>query len=195
MAYKQHSPFAIGIAILALIAACSPASWAASPKGWFLAGSEPTQYDSGIDALGYNDHPSAFLKAKESRVEGFGTLMQDFRADRYAGKRLRFSAFVRTEYAHWAGLWMRVDNDSKTVAFDNMQDRPIKGTTGWGKYEVVLDVPQNATSVSLGVLLNGTGTVWVSSAQFEIVGPDILPTNRTSRRVKPDEPINLGFED
>jgi len=43
---------------------------------------------------------------------GFGTLMQDFRADHYQGKRVRFSAFVKTEAAQdWAGLWMRVDKE------------------------------------------------------------------------------------
>lgn len=196
MAYRRRPPFAFSISILVLVAACSLASRAAAPKGWFLAGSKPTQYESGIDALGYNDRPSAFLKAKESRVEGFGTLMQDFRADRFEGKRVRFSAFVRTERAQdWAGLWMRVDNDSKPVAFDNMQDRPIKGTTDWKKYEVVLDVPQNATGISLGVLLNGTGSVWLSNAQFEIVGPSVLTTSGPSEQTKPNEPINLGFED
>src|SRR5450631_487339 len=41
---------------------------------------------------------------------GFGTLMQDFRADHYQGKRVRFSAFVKTEAAQdWAGQWKRVD--------------------------------------------------------------------------------------
>jgi hypothetical protein len=30
---------------------------------------------------------------------------------------------------------MRVDKEKDSVAFDNMQDRPINGTTGWQKYE------------------------------------------------------------
>jgi hypothetical protein len=195
MSHKGR-PALTGLRILALLAACSLALQAAAPKGWFVAGSKPTEYDSGIDTLAtFNGHPSAYLKAKVPSVEGFGTLMQDFRADHYVGKRVRFSAFVKTERAQdWVGLWMRIDSGSQELAFDNMQDRSIKGTTEWKKYDVVLDVPQNATGIFFGVLLSGTGTVWLSDAKFEIVGPDV-PTTNGAVRLKPDEPMNLGFQD
>jgi hypothetical protein len=44
--------------------------------------------------------------------------------------------------------------------YDNMQRRPIKGTTELAKYELVLFVPNEATSISYGVLLDGTGQIW-----------------------------------
>jgi hypothetical protein len=44
----------------------------------------------------------------------------------------------------------------------------IKRTTDWAKYEVVLYVPQ-ATSISYGVLLSGTGQIWFKDVNFEIV--------------------------
>jgi hypothetical protein len=196
MSYKGRPTLTMGLRLVVLLAACSLALQAAAPKGWFVAGSKPTEYESGIDTVAaYNGHPSAYLKAKVSSVEGFGTLMQDFRADHYLGKRVRFSAFVKTERAQdWAGLWMRVDKESKQLAFDNMQDRSIKGTTDWKQYDVVLDVPQNATGIFFGVLLSGTGTVWLSEAKFEIVGPNVLTTNGVAES-KQDEPMNLGFED
>jgi hypothetical protein len=196
MPYKGRSTLTAGLGILVLLAACSLALQAAAPKGWFVAGSKPAEYESGIDTVAaYDGHPSAYLRAKVSSVEGFGTLMQDFRADHYLGKRVRFSAFVKTERAQdWAGLWMRVDKESKQLAFDNMQDRSIKGTTDWKQYDVVLDVPQNATGIFFGVLLSGTGTVWLSEAKFEIVGPNVLTTNGVAQS-KQDEPMNLDFED
>jgi hypothetical protein len=120
--------------------------------------------------------------------------MQDFRADKYAGKRVRFSAFAKSDgVGDWAGLWMRVDKDKDSVAFDNMQDRAIKGTTGWQKYEVVLDVPQDATGIFFGVLLAGPGTVWLNSAKIEVVGLDVPTTGKSSKL--PDGPTNLNFED
>jgi hypothetical protein len=168
---------------------------AAAPKGWFIAGNKPAEYESGIDALAaYNGHPSAYLRAKTPIVQGFGTLMQDFRADHYLGKRVRFSAFVKTEGAQdWAGLWMRIDSGVKTVAFDNMHDRPVKGTTNWQKYDVVLDVAQDATGVSFGVLLSGSGVVWLNNAKFDVVGPTVLATDGDVVQ-KPEEPANLDFE-
>jgi hypothetical protein len=196
MSYKGRPTLTMGLRLVVLLAACSLALQAAAPKGWFVAGSKPTEYESGIDTVAaYNGHPSAYLKAKVSSVEGFGTLMQDFRADHYLGKRVRFSGFVKTERAQdWAGLWMRVDKESKQLAFDNMEDRSIKGTTDWKQYDVVLDVPQDATGIFFGVLLSGTGTVWLSEAKFEIVGPNVPTTNRVVQS-RQDEPVNLGFED
>ena len=60
---------------------------------------------------------------------------------------------------------MRVDDSPQTVEFDNMQDRPLKGTGGWKKFEVVLDVPQDASGIFFlrscffGVLLDNAGEV------------------------------------
>ena len=71
---------------------------------------------------------------------------------------------------------MRVDKGSAVVSFDNMADRPIKGTTAWQNYEVVLDVPQDATGVAFGILLNKSGSVWLNNVQFEDVGVDVPTT-------------------
>ncbi len=58
----------------------------------------------------------------------------------------------------WGGLWMRVDGrDRKITAFDNMQNRSIKGTTDWSTYSVVLDVSEEAVDVSFGTLMSGKG--------------------------------------
>ena len=191
---KGRPGFAIGLKSLALLAACSLALQAATPNGWFVAGNKPTEYQSGIDPLAaYNGHPSAYLRANMPSVEGFGTLMQDLRASHYLGKRVRFSAFVKTERAqYWAGLWMRVDNESKHVAFDNMHNRPITGSSDWKKYDVVLDVPQDATGISFGILLAGTGKVWLSNTKFDVVGSDVPVTSPGERKI-PDKPVNLEF--
>lgn len=72
-------------------------------------------------------------------------------------------------------------------------DRPITGSSDWKKYDVVLDVPQDATGMSFGVLRTGSGTVWLSGAKFEIVGPSVLTTDGDAVQ-NPDEPTNLDFE-
>ncbi len=178
---------------MAALGACSLLLQAAIPQGWLLAGGNPMDYESGIDKQTvHNNLPSAYLKAKKSTAEGFGTLMQDFRADKYLEKRVRLSAFAKTEgVQQWSGLWMRVDKGNTSVAFDNMQDRPIKGTSDWQRYEVVLDVPPDATGIAFGILLSGPGRVWLNSVKFEVVGPEVPPTGRGTRR---DEPTNLNFE-
>ena len=58
-----------------------------------------------------------------------------------------------------------------------MQNRPIKGTSDWTRYEIVLDVPQNAAAIAFGIRLRGKGQVWLDDVQFAIVGPDVPTTN------------------
>lgn len=167
------------------------------PKGWFLAGSKPALYESSVDNVNtYAGLPSAYLKSKSPEAqEGFGTLMQNFSADQYVGKRVRFGAFVKSEgVERWSGLWMRIDGKTgqQPLAFDNMQSRPIKGVTGWTEYEVVLDVPAGATGIFLGILLDGPGTVWMSNNKFDVVGTNVPSTDILT--AKAPGPTNLGFE-
>jgi hypothetical protein len=167
-----------------------------APQGWQLAGSNPAKYETGVDPqASYHGLPSAYLKSKLSATEGFGTLMQSFNAAQYLGKRVRLSATVKAEAVNdWAGLWLRVDEGPRLgVSFDNMQDRPIKGTTGWQNYQVVLDVPQDATAIALGILMSKSGTVWINSVNFETVGTDV-PTTRKTQTLFPEGPTNLNFK-
>ena len=160
------------------------------PPGWHLTGSQPQSYKTGADANG-----TAFLASNtDAKVTGFGTLMQAVQASEYAGKRIRFRATVRSEdVAGWAGLWMRVDQGSKMLAFDNMQTRPIRGTTGWATYEVVLNVPPDATSISFGVLLDSNGGIWLRGAEFGPVGSEV-PTTQVTMPQAPTQPVNLDFK-
>ena len=71
---------------------------AAAPLGWQLAGNKPTSYDTGTDSrVLHSNQRSAYLKSTEIVLQGFGTLMQDFTADKYAGQRVRFGAFVKSQ--------------------------------------------------------------------------------------------------
>ena len=179
-----------------LIASLSFALFAAAPPGWFLAGSALQSYDTGVDrTVTYAGLPSAYLKSKpQVKTDGFGTMMQSLQASDYKGKRIRFSAQVRAEsVTEWAGLWMRVDEGKQVSAFDNMQRRPIKGTTDWAPYAVVLDVAKSATGISFGITLAGTGSVWLSGVKFEVVD-DQTPVTGTPLPTVPAGPTNLDFE-
>ena len=75
---------------------------------------------------------------------------------------------------------MRVDGpeEGKSLRFDNMQSRPIKGTTDWHQYEVVLDVPSESVNIAFGILLYGKGQAWLSDVQFDEVGLEVAVTSR-----------------
>lgn len=168
------------------------------PSDWFKAGNSPKSYEMGIDkGVGKDSKNAGTIKSIETNIKGFGTLMQECHADKYLGKRVKMTGYVKSENViDWAGLWLRIDkaNSTEHLALDNMQDRAIKGTTEWTKYEIVLDVPENASLLAYGALLNGTGQIWFDNISFEIVGD----SEKTSAPIKKDripvEPRNLGFE-
>lgn len=177
-----------------VLVTCALAVHASVPRGWHLAGSKPAEFEAGVDASqAFQGHASAYLKSTETKVDGFGTLMQTIVADQYKGKRVRLSGLVKSEEVlGWAGLWMRVDQGTSIVAFDNMEDRAIKGTTGWQRYDVVLGVPKDATGISFGILLAGTGEVWLNSTKFDVVEME-TPVTKPNDGKLPDKPVNLDF--
>ena len=115
--------------LAAVMLSSTVASNGEPPKGWFAAGSHPKDYEMSLDRIGaHGGNACAYLKSVVAEPGGFGTLMQMFKADEYRGKRVRMSGYVKAKDAtDWAGLWMRVDGARKdeTLAFDNMEDRPI----------------------------------------------------------------------
>ena len=70
----------------------------------------------------------------------------------FRGHRVRLSAAGRTDNVGAAGIWLRVEGQLNgapaVLAFDNMLggERAVTGTTGWLTFEVVLDVPLDATA-------------------------------------------------
>jgi hypothetical protein len=169
------------------------------PGGWFAAGDNPADYDMGIDpTVAHGGKASGYIKPRASSPRGFGTLMQTFKGDDYRGKRVRMSGYVKAEkLAGWAGLWMRVDGpENKMLGFDNMQNRPIKGTVDWRKCDIVLDVPATSLDIAFGLLLAGKGQAWVDDIQFEVVSKDVATPNlEETTKEMPRQPQNLTFED
>lgn len=173
-------------------------SWARgeTPKGWFAAGSKPKEYTMSIDRdVTHGGKASAHLKSIVAKPGGFGTLMQTFKADAFRGKQIRLSGYARSkDVADWAGLWMRVDGPrGEALAFDNMQQRPIKATTDWTRHEIVLDVPAHAEQIACGLLLTGKGEAWMDDLKIEVV-KETATTAASSAKQVPEAPVNLDFE-
>ncbi|MBK7884691.1 MAG: hypothetical protein IPJ81_13585 [Chitinophagaceae bacterium] len=167
------------------------------PKGWFKAGSNPNDYEMGIDKnVQQNGTNAATIKSIKIGIDGFGTLMQTCLPDKFFGEKVKMSGYIKSkDVAEWAGFWLRVDqNDGdQPLAFDNMQDRAVKGTTDWKKYEIILDVPANATNIAYGALLSGEGQIWFDDIKFEIVDNATPVTGDAG--IPNSGPVNTDFEE
>lgn len=170
-----------------------------SIKGWMLSGSNPNNYQMGIDHnIVHGGKASGYLQSTTvMEKDEFATMMQQFKADNYRGKRIKLSCFVKSkDVQQFAGMWMRIDNQSGDVLqFDNMSNRPIVGTQEWNYCSIVLNVPKESASISFGVLIQGKGKVWVDQFAFNEVTDDTKTTNLELFPEMLDEPTNLAFEE
>jgi hypothetical protein len=168
------------------------------PAGWSVAGSSPQDYEFSQDSnTASSGHNSAVIAAKSGVVlKGFGTLMQTISAENYRNGRWRLSGYLKTSDATRAQMWMRVDGpDRRVVSFDNMDARPVTGTTGWTRYEIVLDVPADSVNIAFGFLLTQGGKVWGDNFRLEKVAAEVPVTSpATSATVLPKQPVNIDFE-
>ena len=174
-------------------------SKAQSIDNWFKTGSKAKSYEIGFDnSVVKTGKKSAYIESIDRKIKGFGTLMQSCDAKIYLGKRIKMTAYIKTENVKgWSGMWLRVDakdpNAPKRVlSFDNMHDRAIRGTNDWTKCEIALDVPFESGSLNFGVLLNSTGKVWFDKISFEVV--DNISTKPTKKEL-PEKPVNIDFEE
>ena len=148
-----------------------------------------------------------------------GTMNQAIRPDAFRGKRVRYSAMVKTDSiasAAGAGLWMRVDGPDvgQSLQFDNMFDRPIPSFTDWKRHEIVLDVPVESSYIIWGLIVNGPGKAWIDDVRIEVVdattpsthragserhpphdiSAEQIATTKRTRETAPLAPVNLKFE-
>lgn len=146
------------------------------PPPWFVSGDHATSYEAGIDNVETSSGKGAkFLRYVQGEDTGYGSLVQVISAQRYLGQRVRFRAMIKTrDVSNWAGLWMQVDATNRSnAAFYNSVDQPIKGTTRWQSRSVTLDVPEDATSISFGLINSGSGQVWIDELSFDVVGKEV----------------------
>lgn len=131
----------------------------------------------------------------------FGCLMQSVSAEAYRGRTLRLSAELKADRAGLGTIWMRIDGPSASgLRFDNMMERShegvLSGTTVWLDRSVVLDVPEDATSLHYGFFLRGLGQLRARAFRLEIVDPVVSVTGGTlarPERILPPAPVNLDF--
>jgi len=139
--------------------------------------------------------------------DAFGGIVQASQvADVLRGGRVAMRAWIRTENAESASLWLRIDAVDRILALDNMEHRSVSGTTGWSLYEIVMDVPDDATTLVYGVFLVGMGRMDVDNVHFLPVPVGTKSTTvYEENQLKPKQgytppriveivPANLDFE-
>ena len=170
-----------------------------SVPGWEQCPANPGACEYKLDtAVLHAGKASACIRTTPEFVRGGNGLTQSVSAETYQGKRVRFSGWLKTDDVQGDGarLDRAVDSaDRWGIARDNMGERPVKGTSGWQEYAIVLDVAKDAVTLRLGVWLMGPGRLWADTLKLEEVGPDVPVTGvRGEGWLSPKGPANLDCE-
>ena len=94
----------------------------------------------------------------------------------FKGKQIQLKGYLKTEQVAggYAGLWMRIDGSSGTLAFNNMAGQGPSGTTDWEEYSITLPYDNNnALEIYTGALLVGSGKMWMDDLRLYIDGKPV----------------------
>jgi len=131
---------------------------------------------------------------------GWTSATGTFPAAEARGKKLRLSLWIRTddvraigapaaaartepaaaEIGGWVGAWWRCDTNTSEMAFNNMHEQEIRGTTPWTRYEFSLEVPKDTHNIHFGLILAGDGAAWFDDIEVELDGVKFEDAQRFS---------------
>lgn len=134
---------------------------------WHLTGTFPQDYTYAIDAEAFSsDATSISIFSSKTEPRGNIMLQQTLSPHDYRGKRVRFSASIRSiDVKQQASLYISTGiglNEEK-------MKRTIYGTTEWTHYEVFLDIVNPNSYINFGLILQGQGQVRMTNAHFEVI--------------------------
>jgi len=125
-----------------------------------------TTHESGVATSGLQGRSSAFLRSTVADASVFATLRQTIKADTYRGKHLRFSGDIKVEHVEQqAGLYIRTNKQGERLRPEN----GVQGTHDWMRYEATIPVAEDALFIRFGLVLYGTGQIWLANAQLEVI--------------------------
>jgi hypothetical protein len=159
------------------------------PRKWLALGESNFELcDAGIDAVMLSAGQRNLSIACQVPVRAF--LRQAFVSAPWWGKRVRLSAWIKTENVvpregDFGPVGMAVSGARGAALYLATSDTigplyniVVTGTTDWTYHELVLDIPAGAAMpagakyLPMGLSLNGTGQVWVRDLKFEEVPRD-----------------------
>ena len=109
-----------------------------APHGW-VGGPRDTLFVD--DEIVHGGEWAGRIERDAGSERSFSTMTNSLPVE-VSGTTLELRGFLRLEgVVEWAGLWLREDGEAGSVAFDNMQQRELRGTLDWTEYSIKLRRP------------------------------------------------------
>jgi hypothetical protein len=128
---------------------------------WLVYSSAPDQYSAAIEDL------CARLSSVVPRPSGSAALMQTVFADDFRGAPVVFRGEYRTgNVAASAGLCLRILWRGKEPDREQERVATAAGSQDWSSDEISTLVPEDADMIRFGVILTGSGRVWLRNPEL-----------------------------
>jgi len=125
----------------------------------------------------HDGHPTICLSStSEARTpQWISYNHEEANIDPFRGKRVRVTIWIKSSrVTGHSGPSINVFGLTGKIASDGqVGHRPVRGTTDWKEYTAVADVPAGAKYMGWGVVMNGTGKIWIDldSAEIDVDDP------------------------
>jgi hypothetical protein len=164
-----------------------PLAWSSMGNGGPQA--LPGSCEIGTDSQkAFDGKPLLSVRCANAALPSFAGARNTMETSRYRGKRVRVSGWLMVtgvedvttaqygRVAGEAGLWLAVGSPSNGTRQDRMQNRALKGTTGWEQRDFVVDVPADNNNLMVGFWMQGKGQLWVRDINVEEVPATVALT-------------------
>lgn len=155
------------------------------PKDWFKWGTPNFEITSDETE---KQHGKTAIKVASNSEDGKGFGCPAYKIPaKYEGKKIKLTGYIKMEKVREGnvGLLLRIDGESGSLAFDNMQSKNITGTNDWKQYTIELDYPDGAQTIFIGGILSGKGTAWFDNFDVMIDGRSITKLKTVAPKLFP----------
>jgi hypothetical protein len=167
------------------------------PKAWTKSGTWAGSYSMKIKPNeGLNNSNALELESIEKNIMGSGAVIQTISSSNYIGKRIKLSAYIKTEKVNDFACLILCSNQNLDELWNdvvtNSEDKKtyLKGVHEYKKIECYLNVTDNFGNIVLGAMIKGEGKIWLDRFNLEIIENIAESGNELSKA-----PQNMEFED
>jgi len=142
------------------------------PNPWHV-GHSARGYRMSWVSRGFRGKPSVELSVVNVEPGSWQYLEQNVRADRYRGKRVRLTCWMKTADVDDITFGVHVNSVSSPLSLSSEQ---VSGTTDWKQYDLIFDVPTDAIALSVTPgNLGSHGSFQVAGVKVDVLNPATAP--------------------
>jgi hypothetical protein len=162
-----------------IVLALGGAAMAAASDGWHLGknwGAALYRKGAGVTE-GMSGSSAVYIAGKGNYYGSLRTtfLQQSIPLDAWRGRRLLVTLRLKDEdeIRGLVSFFLRKQNGDGLQA---ALQRDGNGETGWQTHQFVVDVPDDADALQVGLGAHGSGKLWVDDIRIEAAGADVTPS-------------------